>query len=297
MKEHEDPYQSNSESQLHEESDDNCHCCSSTSSAHCFPSEVLATNLCRPEARRIRDRILRLRQVVRDFSGKGFPANRQGGTLRAVRNVRDCYPLVCPCVTDRILGPSTPSNVPREGESGLFSVWLWISVFRHKRATRSTRYNEWMLSLGVIETKYISLENLLGSTVKRNKLRRNATDGLWVYCSSKLCTGRMVFRLSYSYKNEPGWLIRYIDGLRTGRRGFDSRQRQENFLFSTTSGPALGTIQPPIQLAPWALSHEVTRPEPWSWPLTSIYCRREKRWSYTSTLQYVYVIKAWRLIN
>jgi hypothetical protein len=47
---------------------------------------------------------------------------------------------------------------------------------------------------------------------------------------------------------------------RDGRTGFDSRQRQEIFLFSRASRTALGSTQPPIQWVPGALSPRVLRP-------------------------------------
>jgi hypothetical protein len=50
--------------------------------------------------------------------------------------------------------------------------------------------------------------------------------------------------------NELGYLGRYSDGLWARRPGFDSRQGQEIFLYSTLSRPALGSTQPPIQ---WVL--------------------------------------------
>jgi len=40
------------------------------------------------------------------------------------------------------------------------------------------------------------------------------------------------------------------------------------FLFTTTSGPALDPIQPPIQWVPVALSRNKVAGA-WSWPLTS----------------------------
>jgi hypothetical protein len=40
-------------------------------------------------------------------------------------------------------------------------------------------------------------------------------------------------------KNEPRLLSRYSDGLRAGRLGFDSRQEQDIFLYSTVSIPAV----------------------------------------------------------
>jgi hypothetical protein len=50
------------------------------------------------------------------------------------------------------------------------------------------------------------------------------------------------------------WLSRYSDELRAGRPGFNSRQGQEIFLFSTAPRPALGPTQPPIQWVPGAFS-------------------------------------------
>jgi hypothetical protein len=51
-------------------------------------------------------------------------------------------------------------------------------------------------------------------------------------------------------RRKPGYLSRCSDGLRAGRPGLDSRQRQEVFLFSTASRPTLGPTQPPVQ---WVL--------------------------------------------
>jgi hypothetical protein len=52
----------------------------------------------------------------------------------------------------------------------------------------------------------------------------------------------------------------YKDGLVAGRPGFDSRQGQNIFLYSTVSKPPLGTIQSPIQWVPAALSPGVKLP-------------------------------------
>jgi hypothetical protein len=49
-------------------------------------------------------------------------------------------------------------------------------------------------------------------------------------------------------------LSRYSDGLRAGRRGFESRQGQDTFLYPSTSRRALGSTQPLIQLVPVAVS-------------------------------------------
>jgi hypothetical protein len=48
--------------------------------------------------------------------------------------------------------------------------------------------------------------------------------------------------------------------LRDGRPGFDFRQGQEIFLFSTVFRPALGPTQLPIRWLPGTLSQEVKRP-------------------------------------
>jgi hypothetical protein len=54
---------------------------------------------------------------------------------------------------------------------------------------------------------------------------------------------------------------RYIDSLRTGRpRGqISSPSRVKDFLFSTSSRPALGSSQPPIQWVPGTLSPRIKR--------------------------------------
>jgi hypothetical protein len=55
-------------------------------------------------------------------------------------------------------------------------------------------------------------------------------------------------------------LSQYSDGLRAGRPGFDSRQDQEIFLFSTAIRLALGPTQSPIQWVPGAISLGINRP-------------------------------------
>jgi hypothetical protein len=80
-------------------------------------------------------------------------------------------------------------------------------------------------------------------------------------------------------------LCRYSYWLRAGRpRGRSSSPgRVKNFLFSTSSRPALGPIQPPIQWAPGALSPGVKRQgrEDDHSPPTS--AEVKKMWIYTST--------------
>jgi hypothetical protein len=60
--------------------------------------------------------------------------------------------------------------------------------------------------------------------------------------------------LQYSQK-----LSQYSVWLRTGRPGFDPRQRQRVFPLTPASRPALGPTQPPVQWVPGALSLRVKR--------------------------------------
>jgi hypothetical protein len=84
---------------------------------------------------------------------------------------------------------------------------------------------------------------------------------------------------------EPGQLSRYIDWLQAGRpRGRSwNHGRVKNFLFSTSSRPALGSTEPPIQWVPGALFAGVKRlgREADRSPLTSAEVKKE--WIYTST--------------
>jgi hypothetical protein len=66
-------------------------------------------------------------------------------------------------------------------------------------------------------------------------------------------------------------------------RGRNSRPgRVKNFLFSTSSRPALGSTQLPIQLLPWGLSPGVKRPgsETDHWPPASV--KVKQLWIYIS---------------
>jgi hypothetical protein len=84
---------------------------------------------------------------------------------------------------------------------------------------------------------------------------------------------------------------RYSDSLRTGRlRGRGSSPgRVKNFHFSMSSRPPMGSIQPPIQWVPGALSPGVKRPgsETDHSPPTS--AEVKKMWIYTSTPLYAFM--------
>jgi hypothetical protein len=53
--------------------------------------------------------------------------------------------------------------------------------------------------------------------------------------------------------------------------------------FSIASKPTLGPTQPLIHLGPGALSSGCKARGAWRWPFTSIQCRGQEWWSYTST--------------
>jgi hypothetical protein len=84
---------------------------------------------------------------------------------------------------------------------------------------------------------------------------------------------------------EPGQLSRYSDWLRAGRRRGRSScpGRVKNFLFSTSSRPALGPTQPPIQWVPGARSPGVKREGREADYSPPINAEVKKTWVYTST--------------
>jgi hypothetical protein len=77
--------------------------------------------------------------------------------------------------------------------------------------------------------------------------------------------------------------------------GFDSRRGLRIFLFTTASRTALEPTQPPIQWVPGTLSLGIKRPgrEADHSPPSS--AEVKNAWSYTSTLQYVFI--AWCLVK
>jgi hypothetical protein len=126
-----------------------------------------------------------------------------------------------------------------------------------------------LISIGVIRDEY-------SCRILQN---RDVTE----MCKLKVSEQHIIYLLSYQIKSksftlfgyELGWLSRYSDGLMSGRPGFDSQQGQEIVLFSTESRGALRPSQPPIH---WGKAVGA-----WSCLLTSIYCRGQEGWNYTST--------------
>jgi hypothetical protein len=83
----------------------------------------------------------------------------------------------------------------------------------------------------------------------------------------------------------------YSDWLRVGRpRGRSSSPgRVKNFLFSTSSRPALGSTQPPIQWVPGALSLGVKRPGREANHSLPTSAEVKKMWIYTPTPPYTFI--------
>jgi hypothetical protein len=99
---------------------------------------------------------------------------------------------------------------------------------------------------------------------------------------------RPLLMISHNVQAIPMWnpfTFRYSDWLRAGRpRGWSSSPgRVKNVIFSTSSRPALGFTQPPIQWVPVALSWRGKAARAWSWSLTSASAEVKKMWIYTST--------------
>jgi hypothetical protein len=90
---------------------------------------------------------------------------------------------------------------------------------------------------------------------------------------------------------EPGQLSRYSDWLRAGRPRSQSSSPGtiKNFLFSTSSRPALGLIQPPIHWVPGALSPEVKRPGREADHSHPASAEVKKTWIYKSTPPYAFM--------
>jgi hypothetical protein len=95
-----------------------------------------------------------------------------------------------------------------------------------------------------------------------------------------------MFLVLFTHSSSVGMATR----LRAGRPGFDSRQGQEIFLYFTSSRPALGLTQPPVQWVPGALSPGVTRPgrEADHSPPPSAMVKN--MWIYTSTPPHVSIV-------
>jgi hypothetical protein len=80
-----------------------------------------------------------------------------------------------------------------------------------------------------------------------------------------------------------------------GVLGFDSRRVLGIFLFTTASGTASGTTQPPIEWVPRVLPLGVKRPGREADHPPHLVPRSKNAWSYTSTPQYAFV--AWCLVK
>jgi hypothetical protein len=89
--------------------------------------------------------------------------------------------------------------------------------------------------------------------------------------------------------------VSIVTRLWDGRPGFDFWQGQGFFLLATTSRPALGPTNPPIQWVPGALSPEVKRPGREGHHLPPSSVEVKNAWSYTSSPPYVFM--AWCLVK
>jgi hypothetical protein len=99
-----------------------------------------------------------------------------------------------------------------------------------------------------------------------SKYSGSVKGGLFLSPDERLFARRILPRIftntNHEVTEEPGLLSRYSDWLQAGRqRGWGSSPgRVKNFLFPTSSTPALGSTQPPIQWVPGVLSPGVKLP-------------------------------------
>jgi hypothetical protein len=103
--------------------------------------------------------------------------------------------------------------------------------------------------------------NLCGKKITRlDNFPCNLSTFVTWHLINNLLINRICMTPSSYY--EPGWRSRYTDWLRAGRpRVWNSSPGSiKTFLFSTSSRPTLGRIEPPIQWIPRALSLGVKRP-------------------------------------
>jgi hypothetical protein len=121
--------------------------------------------------------------------------------------------------------------------------------------------------------------------------------------SEEICLSQAFFYLSFIWmplplKNnlkyfysvhvkEPGYRDWLWPGRPTGRSSSSSRVK--NFLFSTSSRPALGSTQPPIQRVSGALSPGVKRPGREAGHSPPASAEVKKMWIYTSTAPYTFM--------
>jgi hypothetical protein len=100
-----------------------------------------------------------------------------------------------------------------------------------------------------------------------------------------------LFYHAYSITEEPGQHGRYSNWLQAGRpRAQSSSPRGvKNFLFSTSSRPALGSTQPPIQWVLGALSTGVNRPGREADHSPPASTEVKKMWIYTTTPPYTFM--------
>jgi hypothetical protein len=119
---------------------------------------------------------------------------------------------------------------------------------------------------------------------------KNGTSAGALYVSTAKQKPSVTVSAIYIYM-EPGWRSLYTDWLRAGRpSSWSSRPgRFKNFIFSTSSRPAMRSNQFPIQWVPGVLFPRVKRPgrEDDHSPPASI--EINKMWNYTSIPPYSFM--------
>jgi hypothetical protein len=114
-------------------------------------------------------------------------------------------------------------------------------------------------------------------------LKSVSINTIWLFTVSELS--------KYNCNIEPGYRSRYNGWLRARRpRGRSSSPSTvKNFLFSTSSRPALASTQPPIQWVPGTLSPGIKRPGREADHSPPASAEVKKIWIYTSTPPYAFM--------
>jgi hypothetical protein len=164
----------------------------------------------------------------------------------------------------------------------LAAVSRWLPTAAARVRTRDLWWTKWRRdrfspSTSVFPAKTVHSTNFSIITITRGSSGRSAA---W--------TQYGLHPPKYSNKKKSS---RYRYWLRVGRPRVrsSSRGNLKNFLFSTSSRPALGSTQPPIQLVPGALSLGVKRSGRETDHSPPANVEFEKMWIYTSTVPYAFM--------
>jgi hypothetical protein len=121
------------------------------------------------------------------------------------------------------------------------------------------------------------MQNLLSLTADQFKNCKYCWDWNWI-----ISFMWVLFKGNFTQYFQLSWdsSVNIVIGCGLDSLGSIPR-KGKNFIFHTTSKPALRSTQPSIQWVFGAVSPGVKQLGAWSWPFTSIYYQGQEWWSYT----------------